>query len=159
VTRVIFGAALLEKPMADRPHVLVIEARFYADLADELGRAAVAVLERDGATYDRVQVPGALELPAALAMAIAGGHRYDGYVILGCVIRGATTHYDIVANESARAIMRLVIEHRLALGFGVLTVENDEQAWERASADRQNKGGVAAEAALAMIAVRERLSR
>ena len=143
--------------MADRAHVLIIEARFYADLADELARGAVAALAGAGVTYDRVGVPGALELPAALAMAIDGGRRYDGYVILGCVIRGATSHYDIVANECARAIMRLVIQHRLALGFGVLTVESDDQAWERARVDRLNKGGAAAEAALAMIAARARL--
>jgi 6,7-dimethyl-8-ribityllumazine synthase len=143
--------------MADRPHILIIEARFYAALADELARGTIAVLERAGVTYDRLPVPGALELPAALAMAVRGGRRYDGYVILGCIIRGETTHYDLVANESARAIMNLVLEHTLALGFGVLTVENDDQAWERARVDRQNKGAVAAEAALAMIATRARL--
>jgi 6,7-dimethyl-8-ribityllumazine synthase len=92
-------------------------------------------------------------------MAIAGKRRYDGYVILGCVIRGETSHYDIVANESARGIMRLAVDNRLAVGFGVLTVENDEQAHERAGIGRLNKGGAAAETALAMIALRERLSR
>jgi 6,7-dimethyl-8-ribityllumazine synthase len=144
--------------MAERPHVLIIEARFYEELADELARGAVAALDRAGATHERIAVPGALELPAALAMALAGPRRADGYVMLGCVIRGETGHYDIVANESARAIMRLVVDHRLALGYGILTVENDEQAIERASVARMNKGGAAADAALAMIALRARLS-
>ncbi len=145
--------------MADRPHILIIEARFYTDLADELARGAVAALQRAGATHDRVAVPGALELPAALAMALAGVGRYDGFVVLGCVIRGETSHYDVVVNECARGVMQLAAEHHLALGFGVLTVENDAQAWERAKVDRMNKGGGAAEAALAMIAVRARVSR
>jgi 6,7-dimethyl-8-ribityllumazine synthase len=145
--------------MANRPHVLIIEARFYEDLADELARGAVAALTRAGATHDRIAVPGALELPAALAMAVSGTTSYDGYVILGCVIRGETSHYDIVVNESARGIMHLAIEHRLAVGFGVLTVENEEQAWERAKVHRLNKGGGAADAALTMIAVRAKVIR
>jgi 6,7-dimethyl-8-ribityllumazine synthase len=145
--------------MADRPHVLIIEARFYEDIADDLARGAIAALDRAGATHERVSVPGALELPAALAMALAGKRRYDGYVMLGCVIRGETSHYDIVANESARGVMRLALDHHLAVGFGILTVENDEQARERAGVDRLNKGGAAAEAALAMIALRSQVSR
>jgi 6,7-dimethyl-8-ribityllumazine synthase len=145
--------------MADRPHVLIIEARFYEDIADQLASGATAALDRAGATHERVAVPGALELPAALAMAVSAGQRADGYVILGCVIRGETGHYDVVVNESARGIMGLAVKHSLAVGFGVLTVENDEQAYERASVDRQNKGGGAAEAALAMIALRARLAQ
>jgi 6,7-dimethyl-8-ribityllumazine synthase len=143
--------------MADAPHVLIIEARFYADIADELARGAIAALDAAGARHERIAVPGTLEIPAALAMAIAGGRRYDGYVLLGCVIRGETSHYDIVANESARAIMSLVTENRLAVGYGILTVENDDQAWERARVDRQDKGGAAAGAALAMAALKARL--
>ena len=143
--------------MADAPHVLIIEARFYADIADELARGAIAALDAAGARHERIAVPGTLEIPAALAMAIAGGRRYDGYVLLGCVIRGETSHYDIVANESARAIMSLVTENRLAVGYGILTVENDDQAWERARVDRQDKGGAAAAAALAMAALKARL--
>jgi 6,7-dimethyl-8-ribityllumazine synthase len=146
--------------MADRsPHILILEARFYEDIADELLKGAVAALERAGATYERVSVPGALELPAALAMALAApGRPYSGFVVLGCVIRGETGHYDIVANESARAVMALATEHRLALGFGVLTVDNDEQAWARARVGGLDKGGAAANVALRMVAVKAALS-
>jgi len=148
---------------APAPHLLIIEARFYDDVADELLRGAEAVLTRAGATIDRVSVPGALELPAALSMALAaaddGGTAYDGYVILGCVVRGETSHYDIVANQSARAIMDLAAGEGLALGFGVLTVETMDQAWARARVDQGNKGGAAAEAALHMIALKARFAR
>jgi 6,7-dimethyl-8-ribityllumazine synthase len=141
--------------MADRPlHLLIIEARFYDDIADELLKGATAALERAGATFERITVPGALEIPAALAM--AAGDRYDGYVALGCVIRGETTHYDTVAAESARGLMDIAIQRRLAVGNGILTVENDEQAWARARVSEMNKGGAAAEAALVMAALRVR---
>jgi 6,7-dimethyl-8-ribityllumazine synthase len=147
--------------MPDKPpHLLVIEARFYDDLSDELYRGAIAALERAGATHDRVAVPGALEIPAALSMALdameLGDIHYDGFVCLGCVIRGETAHFDIVAQQSARALMDLSVSESLALGNGILTVENEEQAWARARVGDQNKGGAAAEAALAMIAIRER---
>src|SRR5262245_54478713 len=130
------------------PHLLIIEARFYDDLADELLKGAVTALERAGVTHDRVSVPGCLEVPAALAMGLTsmekGGFRYDGFVLLGCVIRGETYHFDIVAGESARAIMDLSVSHRLAVGNGILTVENDDQAWLRARVSDLNKGGAAA---------------
>ena len=142
------------------PHILIIEARFYEDLADELLRGAVSALERAGATYERISVPGALEIPAALSMALEAEDEdradFDGFVVLGCVIRGETTHYETVAQESARGVMDLAIDGSLAIGNGILTVENDEQAWARARVDDKNKGGAAAEAALRMIAVRER---
>jgi 6,7-dimethyl-8-ribityllumazine synthase len=145
------------------PHVLIIEARFYEDLSDELAAGAIAALEKAGATYDRVAVPGALEIPAALAMALdgieAGLARYDGFVALGCVIRGETTHYEIVSGESARALMDLAVSEGLAIGNGILTVENDEQAYARARVAEMNKGGAAAEAALAMIALRQHFGR
>lgn len=149
--------------MAEKaPHLLVIDARFYTDLADELVAGATEALERRGATWDRISVPGVLEIPAALAMALDavedGFVEYDGYVLLGCVIRGETTHYDIVANESARVVMELVVSESLALGNGILTVENDDQAWARARRTDKNKGAAAAEAALAMIDVRTRFS-
>mgnify|MGYP001225572189 CR=1 FL=1 len=143
------------------PHLLVIDARFYEDLSDELVKGATAAIEKAGATFDRISVPGVLEIPAALSMALAamedGEADYDGFVLLGCVIRGETTHYDIVANESARAIMDMAVIEALALGNGILTVENDDQAWARARVSEKNKGGAAAEAALAMIAVRNKL--
>lgn len=140
-------------------HLLLIDARFYDDLSDELVKGAVAALDAGGATYDRVSVPGVLEIPAALSMALIaaddGGTDYDGFVLLGCVIRGETSHYDIVAGESARAVMDMVVDQGLALGNGILTVENAEQAWARAKVSEKNKGGMAAEAALAMISVRD----
>ena len=143
------------------PHLLIIDARFYEDLADELVKGAVAALERAGATYDRASVPGAFEVPAAVSMALEaalnGGTAYDGYVLLGCVIRGETSHYDIVAGESGRAIMDIAVAEGLAVGYGILTVENDEQAWVRARVAEGNKGGAAADAALQMIALRARL--
>jgi 6,7-dimethyl-8-ribityllumazine synthase len=142
------------------PHLLIIDARFYEDLADELVKGAVAAIERARATYDRVSVPGAFEVPAALSMAIEasldGGTDYDGYVLLGCVIRGETSHYDIVAGESGRAIMDIAIAESAAVGYGILTVENDEQAWVRARVSEGNKGAAAADAALQMIALRAR---
>lgn len=146
--------------MSDAPHLLIVEARFYDDLADELLSGAVNALENAGATYDRVTVPGALEIPAAISMALTGaeegGTDYDGFVALGCVIRGETGHYDIVAGESARGLMDLAIEESIAVGNGILTCDNGEQAWARARVSEKNKGGAAAEAALAMIALRDR---
>ncbi len=143
--------------MTTKPQILIIDARFYEPIADELVAGAHAVLEAVGAEVDRVSVPGVLEIPAALAMALSGGKRHGGYVLLGCVIRGETTHYDIVAEQSARAVMDLAVAHGLAVGNGILTVENDEQAWARARRSGKDKGGGAARAALEMIAVRNRL--
>jgi 6,7-dimethyl-8-ribityllumazine synthase len=141
------------------PHLLIIEGRFYEDIADELLRGAVAALDRAGATHDRISVPGAFELPAALSMALEaidnGGKQYDGFVVLGCVIRGETSHYDVIVNESARALMELAVDEAIAVGNGILTVENDDQAWARARVSEMNKGGGAAEAALAMIGLRK----
>ncbi len=142
--------------MADGARLLIIDARFYEDLADELFRGAAEAIVRAGASFERVSVPGVLEIPAALAMALEGTEHYDGYVALGCVIRGETTHYDVVAGESARALMDLAVEESLAIGNGILTVENEAQAWARASIAEANKGGAAAEAALAMVALRKR---
>ena len=142
------------------PRILIIDARFYDDIADALVAGAMEVLEGQGADVTRVSVPGVLEIPAALAMALAameaGTADYDGFVLLGCVIRGETSHYDIVANESARAVMELTIDAALPLGNGILTVENGEQAWARADPSKKNKGAAAAQAALDMIAIRDR---
>lgn len=143
--------------MSDKPHILIVEARFYDDLADELARGAVAELEKDGATYHKVSVPGCLEIPTAMLYALrsmdsfTARKRFDGFVGLGCVIRGETTHYDIVCNESARGMQDLALRYGLAIGNGVLTVENREQAWARASITAKNKGGFAARACLDMI--------
>jgi 6,7-dimethyl-8-ribityllumazine synthase len=146
---------------SSQPHVLIIEARFYDDMADALLDGAKSALAAAGATYDVVTVPGALEIPAALAMALDGadngGILYDGYVALGMVIRGETYHFDIVANESSRALMDLAVSESLAIGNGILTVENDEQAWARAKKSEGDKGGFAARAALTMIALKEKL--
>ncbi len=149
--------------MNRKPHVLIVEARFYADIADELLKGATQALNEAGATHESVSVPGAFEIPAAIAMTIEAQrvsppHRgFDGYLALGCVIRGETTHYDYVCGESARALMDLSCQHRIALGFGILTVENDKQAWARARVGEKNKGGDAARACLAMIELRRRL--
>ncbi|WP_246018237.1 6,7-dimethyl-8-ribityllumazine synthase [Pelagibacterium montanilacus] len=145
----------------ERTRILIVEARFYDDLADAQLAGAKAALEAAGARVDVVTVPGALEIPAAIAFAIEAGRegtrtRYDGYVALGCVIRGETTHYEIVSNESARALMDLAVNQRVALGNGILTVENEDQAWRRARASELDKGGDAARAALAMIALKRK---
>lgn len=147
--------------MADT-HVLIVESPYYKDIAEGLARGAIAVLEKAGASYDRVSVPGALEIPGAIAMAenaaVEGARAYDGYVALGCVIRGETTHYEIVSGESARALMDLTVYDGVVIGNGILTVENGDQAWARANPDDKDKGGGAAEAALAMISLRRKLA-
>jgi 6,7-dimethyl-8-ribityllumazine synthase len=142
-------------------HLLIVEARFYDDLADTLLDGAKAALDEAGATYDVVTVPGALEIPAVISFALDGadedGTDYDGFVALGTIIRGDTYHFDIVANESSRGLMDLAIKESLAIGNGILTTENEEQAWTRARKNEGDKGGFAARAALTMIALRERL--
>lgn len=143
--------------MADQPHVMIAVARFYEDIADELVRGATAALQSAGATWEIVEVPGAFEIPAAMSTAVrslefvGGRRRFDGYIALGCVIRGETTHYDYVCGETARGLQDLAIKYCLALGFGLLTVENREQADERAGVDRRDKGGEAARVCLSMI--------
>ena len=145
---------------SDNPHLLIIEARFYDDLANALLEGAKAALDKAGATYDVVSVPGALEIPAAISFALdgadEGGTDYDGFVALGVVIRGETYHFDIVANESARALMDLAVDESLAIGNGILTTETEEQAWTRARRSEGDKGGSAARTALTMIALRDR---
>ena len=142
-------------------HMLIVEARFYDAISDELLRGATRVLDKVGVRYDRVTVPGALEIPAAIAIAIDAAKRrrapYDGVVALGCVIRGETHHFDIVANESARALIDLAVSERLALGNGILTVENEAQANARARVEEGDKGGAAAQAALTMVALKHTL--
>jgi 6,7-dimethyl-8-ribityllumazine synthase len=146
--------------MADRkPHFLIVEARFYDDLADALLEGAKASLAAAGASFDIVTVPGALEIPATVAMALKGPHAYDGFVALGCVIRGETTHYETVANESARGLMDISVAFAVPIGNGILTVENEAQAWARARVGEGDKGGFAARAALTMLAHRQKLAQ
>ena len=143
------------KPAAPalKAHVLIVEARFYDDPTAELSAGAREALDRAGATHETVTVPGALEVPAAIAIAEESG-RFDGYVALGVVIRGETGHYDIVAGQSARGLMDLSLDG-LAIGNGILTVDTEAQAWARAGRGDGNKGGAAAEAALALIRLRQ----
>jgi len=133
--------------------LLIVESRFYADIADALISGAEREITKNGAVSERVVVPGAFEIPGAIALA-AG--RYDGYVALGCVIRGETTHYDYVCGESARGLMDLSVHRKLAIGYGIVTVDTIEQAKARAFIDRGDKGGDAAHACLAMVALGRR---
>jgi 6,7-dimethyl-8-ribityllumazine synthase len=137
--------------------LLIVEARFYAHLNDLLLAGARAAIEQAGHSHETITVPGALEIPGAIALAIDSG-RWDGFVALGVVIRGETYHFEIVAGESARGIMALTMDGA-AIGNGILTVENEAQALARARPDDKDKGGDAARAALAMIQLRDRLSR
>ncbi len=136
--------------------VLIIEARYYDDIADELARGAIAELDARGVACDRVGVPGALEIPIALSIALRQGRvgaeaGCRGCLALGCVIRGETSHYDIVAQESARSLMQLGAAHGLPIGNGILTVDDRDQAWARARVDGRNKGRDAAVACLALM--------
>ena len=141
--------------------ILVVEARFYDDIADALLAGATGALEAAGAAFDRVSVPGSLEVPPAIAIAIEAAERagspYDGAVALGCVIRGDTIHFEIVSTQSARALMDLSVARRFPIGNGILTVDNDAQAWSRARPEEADKGGDAARAALALVRLKRRL--
>ena len=146
--------------MASSPHVMIVEAPYYAHIAEELARGAIQALDAAGVSYERFAVPGAFEIPAAIRIAIEARatdarRRFDGYIALGCVIRGETTHYDYVCGESARGLQRLALQYGAAIGFGILTVENEAQALARARVDRKNKGGEAARACLAMIDLKQ----
>jgi len=137
--------------------ILVIEARFYEDYSDMLLEGALDALQAAKAQITKVTVPGALEIPHVISMAEAAGSGFDGYVALGCVIRGETTHYDYVCGESARAIMDLAVNQQLAIGNGIITVEDDKQAEARANKTKKDKGGFAANACLKMIKIRSEL--
>jgi 6,7-dimethyl-8-ribityllumazine synthase len=147
-------------------HILVVEGRFYHHISNELILGAEMTLREQGATWETMMVPGALEIPQVLALAIKAGLFQDtapapfhGFVALGCVIRGETSHYDIVAGESARALMTLATSHGIPLGNGVLTVENEQQAIARASVTGKNKGRDAVEACLEVIRVKRDLAK
>jgi len=144
------------------PHVLIIEATFYPEIADELAAGAIATLNDAGVTYERIKVPGALEIPSVVRYAVksmqlfCGNDRFDGFVALGCVIRGDTSHYDHVCDNAIGGLSRLATEYALAIGNGVLTVENRAQAMARASVAQGNKGGVAAQACIEMVQLKSR---
>jgi 6,7-dimethyl-8-ribityllumazine synthase len=142
---------------------LIVEARFYDDIQDALLEGAVAELKVAEVSHDVITVPGALEIPAAIAMAIEagekGGKPYDAAIALGCVIKGETIHFEIVSMESARGLMDLAVTKKFPVGNGILTVNNEDQAWARARASELNKGGDAARAALAMLRIKRRLAK
>ena len=138
--------------------ILIVEARFYDDIADALVDGATAELNSAGAVYERLQVPGAFEIPATIGFAARTpeASAYDGFIGLGCVIRGQTTHYDYVCTESARGLQDLAVREGLAIGYGILTCETHEQALARARRDEYDRGGAAARACLAMIEIKHK---
>ena len=151
-----------ENDSAKGARILIVEARYYDDLADALLAGAVTVLEKAQATVERVSVPGSLEIPGAIAIAIEAARRrrrpYDGVVALGCVIRGDTIHFEIVSQESARGLMALSMTQALPIGNGIITVNTQSQAFARARMEEMDKGGDAARAALALVRVKGQLA-
>lgn len=135
--------------------ILVIQATFYSKISAMLLEGATKKIKNSGYEFDLIDVLGAFEIPAVIAMA-KDTKKYDGYVALGCVIRGETTHYDYVCLESARGLNELAFKEKLAIGYGIITVENEEQAIVRADVKQKDKGGFAANACLEMIKIRER---
>ncbi len=148
--------------MTERPHVLIVEARFYDDIADDLAKGAMAVLDRAGSSHERRSVPGVFEMPAAVRFVVQAMDKgltlpFDGVVALGCVIRGETDHYDHICREASRALMDLAVDHGIPLGFGILTCDTIDQARTRAAVDQKDKGGDAATACLKMIDLKRAL--
>ena len=135
--------------------VLIVEARFYPEISDALYEGAAQALRATGVSSERVSVPGALEIPGAIKLA---ADHYDGFIALGCVIRGETHHFEIVANESARGLMDLTLRDGLCIGNGILTVENEEQAFARAKTEDGGKGADAVRACLALVALKQRFA-
>jgi 6,7-dimethyl-8-ribityllumazine synthase len=156
-------ATLKDQADISGARALIVEARFYDDIQDALLDGAVAELKQAGVGHDIVTVPGALEIPAAIAIALDAAERsgkpYDAVIALGCVVRGDTIHFEIVATESSRALMDLSVQRRVPLGNGIVTVNTDAQAWARARVSELNKGGDAARAALAMLRIKRRLAK
>lgn len=142
----------------NKPRVLIATSRYYEHITLELEAGAGEVLAAADAVVETIEVPGALELPGVITMA-ADSAKYDGFIALGCVIRGETSHYDYVCGESARGLMWLTVDRRLAIGNGILTVENEDQALARADRKRKNKGADAANACLEMIKLRRKFVR
>jgi 6,7-dimethyl-8-ribityllumazine synthase len=151
-----------EKDSAKGARILIVEARYYDDLADALLTGAMTVLDKAGVEVERISVPGSLEIPGAIAIALEAARRkrrpYDGIVALGCVIRGDTIHFEIVSQESARGLMALSMQHALPIGNGIITVNTQSQAFARARMEDMDKGGDAARAALAMVRVKRQLA-
>jgi len=145
------AAPKAKKP--NKPRILLVEARYYDHIAEMLLNGAMRVLEEAGAAVTKVTVPGALEIPPAIAIACER-ERYDAAVALGCVIQGETFHFDIVAMQSARALIDIAVAQRLPCGNGILTVDNEAQALARAQNDKGGKGAEAARAALALLALK-----
>jgi 6,7-dimethyl-8-ribityllumazine synthase len=147
-----------KEPKPANTRILVVEARFYNDIADALLAGAAKALDEAKATWDIITVPGSLEIVPAIAIALAAAEKqkkpYDGVVALGCVIQGETFHFDIVAMQSARALLDYSIAHHIPCGNGILTTDNEAQAWARARLTEQDKGGDAARAALALITIK-----
>ncbi len=150
--------------MIDNPRVLIIEASFYQDIADQLSAGAIKVLEDAGVSFERLSVPGAFEIPAAIRFAIrsmevrstaSGG--YNGFIALGCVVRGETDHYDHISRETIRALMDIAVNYSVAMGMGVLTCETYEQAIARASVSKKNKGADVAAACIQMMELKKSL--
>ena len=144
-------------PSPPVPHILLVEARYYPALSDGLKAGAIAALKAANARWSELAVAGALEIPAAIRIALDGETPYDGYVALGAVIRGETAHFDIVAQTSAHALMQLAVLEGAAIGNGILTVENEAQALERADPKGRNCGGAAADACLGLVRARAQL--
>ena len=138
------------------PHLLLVEAPYYAHIAALLRDGAQRAIAKEGATCEIVAVPGAFEIPPAIALAAKAAERFDGFVALGCVIRGETTHYDHICAETARSLQDLGVRDGLAVGYGILTVENEAQALVRAAPDGRDKGGESVRACLALIALKRR---
>ena len=139
--------------------MLVVEAPYYAHIAALLREGAERALAAAGATYETVQVPGSFEIPAAIGLAARASDRFDGFVALGCVIRGETTHYDHICAETARGLQDLAVREGLAIGYGILTCENEAQALARAAPDGRDHGGAAVRACLAMIELKRRFAQ
>lgn len=139
-----------------KPHIMIVEGRYYERIQDHLLEGAIKMLDELGASHETYSVPGAFEIPAAIAFAAkpdgvtASGHQYDGFIALGCVIRGETSHYEHICGEVSRGLMDLSLRYSLAIGFGLLTCENREQALVRAAVNRGNKGGDAARTCIRM---------
>jgi 6,7-dimethyl-8-ribityllumazine synthase len=138
------------------PRILIVQAPYYRDVIEGMRRGAEALFAEAGATVETVEVAGAFELPGALRLALKSAHRWDGFLVLGCVVKGETDHYDHICREACRGVMDIAVETGVPIGFGLLTVHTLRQAEERAAPDRHNKGGEAANALLMQLALARR---